>query len=174
MSQAVIRSAQLEDCPNIARVRIDTWRSAYQGIVPQKHLDELSLPVITGQFQDIFQQENPCLWAAEQRGEIIGFAYAGEYRGDDPAAGEVYAIYILDRCQGKGIGSQLMVAVCKQLRQTGKTSLYVDVLEANPCRAFYERLGGQISRRETFVIEDKSLPLIYYWWQDINQLCQDN
>lgn len=174
MSQTRIRSAQLEDCPGIARVRIDTWRSTYQGIVPQKHLDEMSLPVITGQFQDVFQQDTPCLWVAEQKEEIVGFAYAGEYRGDDPAAGEVYAIYILDKYQGQGIGSQLMAAACKQLRQSGKTSLYVDALEANPYRVFYERLGGQICRKEIFIIEDEPLPLVYYWWPDINQLCQDS
>lgn len=174
MSQIIIRLAKLEDSPSIARVRIDTWRSTYQGIVPQKHLDEMSLPAITGQFQDIFQQYTPCLWVAEQKDEIVGYAYAGDYRGDDPAAGEVYAIYILDKCQGQGIGSQLMTAVCRQLRQSGKTSLYVDALEANPYRFFYERLGGQISRRETFVIEDEPLPLVYYWWPDINRLCQDS
>ncbi|HOB12077.1 MAG TPA: GNAT family N-acetyltransferase [Syntrophomonadaceae bacterium] len=174
MSQILIRPAKLEDCPSIARVRISTWRSAYQGIVPQRHLDELSLPVITRQFQDIFQQENPCLWVAEQKDEITGFAHAGEYRGDDPAAGEVYAIYILDKCQGQGIGSQLMASVCQQLHQTGKEFLYVAVLEDNPYRLFYERLGGQIIRKETFAMEDKPLPLVYYWWSDINQLCQDS
>ncbi|HOQ09732.1 MAG TPA: GNAT family N-acetyltransferase [Syntrophomonadaceae bacterium] len=155
-------------------MRIDTWRSAYKGIVPQKHLDELSLPAITVQFQDLFQQENPCLWVAEEEGEIIGFAYGGEYRGDDPAAGEVYAIYILVRYQRQGIGRQLMAAVCHQLRQSGKTSLYVDALKANPYRRFYELLGGQLSREETFVIEDQPLPLVYYWWPDINQLYQDS
>lgn len=174
MDPIIIRPAKIEDSPGIARVRIDTWRSAYKGIVPQKHLDELSLPAITVQFQDLFQQDSLCLWVGEEKDEIIGFAYAGEYRGDDPAAGEVYAIYILDNYQGQGIGHQLMAAVCQQLRQSGKTSLYLDALETNPYRRFYERLGGTIVRKETFVIEDEALPLVYYWWPDINQLCQDS
>lgn len=78
------------------------------------------------------------------------------------------------RYQRQGIGRQLMAAVCHQLRQSGKTSLYVDALKANPYRRFYELLGGQLSREETFVIEDQPLPLVYYWWPDINQLYQDS
>ena len=42
MSFFSVRDAQIEDAPAIARVHVDTWRSAYRGIVPDDHLDAMS------------------------------------------------------------------------------------------------------------------------------------
>jgi hypothetical protein len=37
-----IREARISDAPGIARVRVDTWRTAYRGIVSDEHLNGLS------------------------------------------------------------------------------------------------------------------------------------
>ncbi len=37
-----IREATPDDIPGIARVHVDTWRTAYLGIVPAEHLAGLS------------------------------------------------------------------------------------------------------------------------------------
>jgi hypothetical protein len=44
-----IREASLPDAAGIARVHVDTWRSAYRGIVPNPVLDEANLGA-RGQF----------------------------------------------------------------------------------------------------------------------------
>jgi hypothetical protein len=38
----VIREAAPADAPGIARVHVDTWRTTYQGIVPDQFLARLS------------------------------------------------------------------------------------------------------------------------------------
>jgi hypothetical protein len=38
----IVRDATYEDVPAIARVHVDTWRTTYQGIVPDEHLAKLS------------------------------------------------------------------------------------------------------------------------------------
>jgi hypothetical protein len=38
----VIREACRSDAAGIGRVRVDTWRSTYGGIVPEEHLANLS------------------------------------------------------------------------------------------------------------------------------------
>lgn len=37
-----IRPATIDDAANMAKVRVDTWRSAYSGIIPAAHLESLS------------------------------------------------------------------------------------------------------------------------------------
>lgn len=166
----LIRQAGLQDAEGIARVRIDTWRTAYKGIVPQDHLDQLSLPAITQQFQDLFKEEAPLVWVAEDGAEIVGFVFGGPERRDSSEAGEVYAIYIMDSYQGQGVGTQLMQAVSRALYRQGKTALILWVLESNPYRAFYERLGGKAEGGDTFNIDGVELFLVSYRWADITQL----
>lgn len=43
----IIREAQALDAASIAKVVVDTWRSAYTEIVPQEFLDSLSYENIT-------------------------------------------------------------------------------------------------------------------------------
>ena len=40
---AHVREATVADSAGIARVRIETWRAAYRGLVPQEVLDRLSV-----------------------------------------------------------------------------------------------------------------------------------
>ncbi len=166
----IIRQAKPQDAEGIARVRIETWRTAYKGIVPQDHLDQLSLTAITEQFQNLFKEEAPLIWVAEEGTEIVGFVFGGPERRDGAEAGEVYAIYIMDSYQGQGIGTQLLQAVCQELYLQGKTTLILWVLEQNPYRVFYERLGGETAGTDTFNIDGVDLSLVSYRWADITQL----
>jgi len=52
------------------------------------------------------------------------------------ANGELYAIYILRECQGRGIGTRLFHALAEQLFQSGLSSMIVWVLGNNPTAAF--------------------------------------
>ena len=36
------REARPEDLPDMARIRVDTWKAAYRGIVPDAYLDSLT------------------------------------------------------------------------------------------------------------------------------------
>lgn len=166
-----IRPARPPDAEGIARVRIATWRSAYRGIVPQDHLDQLSLPLITEQFRELFKEEDPLIWVAEEGKQITGFVFGGPERGDCPEGGEVFAVYIGDDYQGQGIGTRLMAAISRALYQQGKTCLILWVLEENPYRKFYEHLGGTIKGKNIFTIDGVDLPLISYYWPDVTRLC---
>ena len=101
-----IRDAVLADAEGIARVRVETWRAAYQGIVLDEVLDALSVERDTARWQDNFANNRlPFVFVAEVDGGVVGFACGGPERGRDPEyAGELYAIYILPRRQGQGVG----------------------------------------------------------------------
>lgn len=169
-----IREAVLSDAPGIARVRVDTWRITYRGIVPDEHLDSLSYEeaAYAARMRLNSPAGDPTTFVAEAAaGEIIGFALACRERGGSPAyAGEVSAIYVLQAYQGRGVGRQLMCAAARNLRERGMASMLIWVLADNPSRAFYERLGGKRLGAQTVTIGGRELDEVAYGWDDVATL----
>lgn len=93
-----IRPATVNDAPAIAHISIDTWRSAYAGIVPADFLDSLSYAERTEQMRQHlanFSAEDGFLLVAEDaHGKGIGFASGGAIVADQPGCGEIYTLYV--------------------------------------------------------------------------------
>jgi len=166
----IIREAELTDAGRIARVHVDTWRSAYRGIVPDARLDRLSYE----RAADIARQmignglSTSFILVAEADDEIVGFASAGPVRDTEAAeTGELYAIYIVHSHQRRGIGHLLVKAVVRRLLAQGMRSLLVWVLRDNPARGFYARLGGQLVGSKTVSIAERDLEEVSYRWDDM-------
>ena len=68
----VIRRAQSADAGAIGRVQVQTWREAYQGIIPPSYLHQLSVAAHERQWRRTFADGG---WAfvAEWEERIVGF-----------------------------------------------------------------------------------------------------
>jgi hypothetical protein len=53
------------------------------------------------------------------------------------------------------------------MRGRGLPSFFVRVLEANPFRRFYEKLGGRIVGHEDLVIDGRPYAELLYGWDSI-------
>lgn len=171
----LIRNATQADVTAIARVHADTWRSTYQGIVPDEHLAQLSYERRAKGWEQILAHatdDNTFTLVAENAsGGVVGFANAGADRSHDPIyRGELNALYILPAYQQQGLGRQLMSAVGDRLAQMGFTSMQVWVLSDNPACKFYASLGGQRLQEKAIVIGGKSLVEVAYGWLDTAHL----
>jgi ribosomal protein S18 acetylase RimI-like enzyme len=137
----MIRKATYEDATAIARVHVGTWRTAYAGIVSDDYLASLSEAKRITSWQQQLRDGRTIILVAEENKEIIGFVSAGRSRNHDGADdSEIYAIYVLARYAGRGVGSSLLAAMEDSLPLSPTTTLWV--LRDNP-RAiqFYERFG---------------------------------
>ena len=171
----ILREPTHEDIPAIARVHVDTWRTAYRGIVPDAHLAKLSYEDRENRWHQILNQDPESgnfTYVAEHASEkIVGFASGGPERERHPVyKGELTAIYILQSHQGKGIGRRLMQVVAERLGRSQMHSMLAWVLVDNPACQFYTRLGGVPVREKAIVIGGKSLIEVAYGWQDISKL----
>ena len=166
----IIREARLADTPLIAQVHVDTWRSAYRGIVPDVKLENLSYDRAEDVARQLIAgaQSKSFILVAETTYEIVAFASGGPVRESEaPETGEVYAIYVLDRHQRKGVGRLLVKAAVRHLLAQGMRALLVWVLQDNPARAFYERLGGQLLGSKMVSIAGRDLEEVSYGWNDM-------
>ena len=170
-----IREAVQADAGAMARVHIEMWRTAYAGIVPDEHLAGLSYERREAVWVQILSRDEPaqCNFVAETGGgEIVGFAGGGpEREGDRVYRGELYAIYLLQEHQRRGIGRRLACAVARGLLSSGFDSMLLWMLEDNrPARRFYESLGGVEVGRKAIEIGGADLVEVSYGWRDITGL----
>lgn len=141
-----IRPARLIDAEGIARVHVVSWKETYRGIMPDRFLAARTVNDRTALWELALSEMNPghvLLVAEAADGEIVGFVSGGPAR--DPEfgpGGEVYALYLLKRFQGLGIGRDLFAACRERLTESGLRRLLVHVLRANPARGFYFKMGG--------------------------------
>lgn len=171
----IMREASLDDAAAIAWVHVNTWRTAYRGIVPEDYLAALDYEKRESSWVQILStaaENSHFAYVVEDgAGQIIAFADGGPERTSDPVyKGELYAIYILAAYQRKGIGRRLSLAVVERLSQSGFHSMLAWVLADNPACRFYEALGGQKVYEQQISTGGAMLNEFAYGWTDTRVL----
>jgi hypothetical protein len=153
----------VDDAYAIARVQVDGWRETYGGIIPQPVLDALSVDGQARQWRGWLSIPTTTAHVALEGERIVGFSAAGPAHDGAPpgSEAEIYAIYLDKDQHGKGIGRALFEV---SREWTGWRSLVVWVLEKNPSRGFYERLGGVVVGHKQSEMGGATLDEVAYGW----------
>lgn len=168
----LIRPARPADAVGIARVHVESWRNTYPGMVPDGYLVGLSATASAARWLRVLAGRGTFV-AIDDREGIVGFATCGAQRTRlEGFGGEFYAIYLLDYMQGQGIGRRLMATMASELMDAGMTSAVVWVLEHNPSRWFYERLGGARLAEQPIAFAGAVLTEVAYGWRDLAPLAR--
>ena len=175
-----IRHAKVEDSPALARVQVDSYRTAYAGILPQAYLDHFTYEeqeqdwrkLLSAARSSASATDDILLVAETQAGEIAGYALGRPGpTGIPPYDSELVALHVRQTHQRLGIGRQLISAVAGQLQQRGCKALLLWTLAMNPVRTLYEGLGGQlVGEKESQLGEDCIAIDVAYGWPDITKL----
>ena len=169
-----VRHANESDASAIARVRAESWRVAYRGIVPDAFLNGMDIAGWADVYRRLLENspEKMASLVAEADAKVVGMAAAGPNRDDDtPYSDELFMIYLAPGYWRRGIGQKLMQAITTWLIGQGMTSMIVWVLAENwPARRFYEALGGQYFAQRSTDIAGSPLPEVSYGWTDIAML----
>jgi GNAT superfamily N-acetyltransferase len=165
----IVRKAVVDDAEAIARVQVDTWRSAYRSIVPDAVLDSLSYERRSEHWSHILARKDRVrifLVAEEDEDGVVGFCVCGLNRDEESAfEAELYAIYVLERHQGRGIGRALFEECKNWTLDRGMSSMIVWVLRDNPYRRFYKTMGGEVVSERMISIGETDLPEVAYGWR---------
>ena len=143
----LVRRAEPQDAPAVARVHTASWRQAYRGLLPQEYLDALSVDAWTKTWAKAFSQlpcQAPTNLVAELDGQIIGFARVGPNRDDDTdtATCELWGLYLDPAHWGAGHGHTLHTEALDAARASEAATAILWVLTTNQrARHFYESHG---------------------------------
>ena len=143
-----IRTAQIHDAAEIARIHVRTWQAAYRGQLPDAYLKSLDAEIE----QRTTRWERSIANAPPRRqrqllaldgDRIVGFVTFGPSDDEpDPEVGELYAIYVDPGSWDRGFGRELFAAAERGLADAGFAAATLWVLETNArARRFYEAAG---------------------------------
>lgn len=173
-----IREAKLEDAAAIACVHVDSSQTTYRDLLPNDYSNKFSYEKRVNNWENSLgvstkAQTNYFIYVAENSvGEIVGFIDGGLVRDDSTYQGEIYALYILEAYQRKGIGRSLIKAIALRLSQSGLTSIMVWVLAGNPAVHFYQALDAQRIGQKLIKTRGVERTKIAYGWNDIQVLLE--
>jgi GNAT superfamily N-acetyltransferase len=143
-----VRIAEPRDARSIATIHVESWRGAYRGLVPDEHLDELSIDRRAAFWSEVLAhgpEWRQRTWIAERDGTPLGFATAGASRDPDldrALFGELQAIYVDPEHWRGGAGRVLLEAAESFLREEGFVAATLWVLEGNErALGFYGAMG---------------------------------
>ena len=166
-----IRPATPYDAQAIARIRVQGWRFAYQGLISQDYLDSLSVAEDTERMRGYlsqFPQNSPPSRSASVQGSsdgkkqsfilavrddaVLGFCRFGAAPDKTDRAesavpagtlnGRLHSLYIDPGALGQGIGHALMSHALSTFAAWGCEHANLWVLEGNSrAISFYERQG---------------------------------
>lgn len=174
-----LRPATPADAGAIAALHVASWRETYAGLLPADLLAGLSVDSRTALWLRVLAPESvavgAAVWLAEADGTLAGFGACGAQRDAELReagfAGEIGALYVLRRFQGRGLGRAILRELAGHLVANGGASAALWVLRENgQARRFYEVLGGEVAGERREALPESEITEIAYGWRDLRIL----
>ncbi len=163
----IIRRRTKEDCKAIAHVVTIGWNETYKGIVPDWFLEELKTNEEERANNMLFKfdDNNNHQFVLEINNEVVGFVNFGISEDEEYKCGEIFALYIISKYKGLGLGKKLVQAAIKELKEMGFNSMIIACLKGNPSNEFYKHIGGVYVKDGVF--KRLNLPENIYYFEKI-------
>ncbi|HEV7653618.1 MAG TPA: GNAT family N-acetyltransferase [Mycobacteriales bacterium] len=149
MADVAVRAARPADVPEIARIQIETWRTAYRRFLPASVLAALDQEQAAAAWgAAVREPPSPAhhVLVATEGDTLVGFAAVGPSEEEDAAPGEaaVAALLVEPRWGRRGHGSRLLAATVEYLTADAMTRLVAWVPDGDRASAaFYESAGWE-------------------------------
>jgi GNAT superfamily N-acetyltransferase len=138
----VIRKAATADIPRIMEIRAGVRENVLR--------DPSRVTVAdVGWFVD-----NPGIFLWIEDGRIVGFSAA------DPRNGNIWALFVEQACEGRGIGRALFERACNVLDAAGCPRMWLTTWPGTRAEQFYRRAGWQVTGNDdgNLVFERRDRP----------------
>jgi len=133
MSSYSVRPAIARDAKAIAEIHVATWQAAYQDVMPEDYLNQMTLEKREAYWREAIEYSEPQLLVATDGDQLVGFV--GYDRSRDAktrsTVGEIWAIYVAPAHWGKGVGLALWDGARDGLKEEGCTQVTIWVLLRN-------------------------------------------
>lgn len=140
-----IQRAQVNDAPNLAKIRVESWQMAYREIVPKYFLKGLTIRKRVSAFREALINETEETYQAEEGNAVVGILTIGASRDitlKNTSTGQIWGIYLLPDYWRRGIGTFLSKEAEHIFASRGFKEIVLWVQDANAAaKKFYEAMG---------------------------------
>jgi GNAT superfamily N-acetyltransferase len=166
----------VSDVATVAHLHIDSWRSAYRGILPDSYLDgpiaEDRRQVWKTRLSSPTSNRILVLLAIE---DSVPIGFVCVLLDEEPARGACLDnLHVLPSHHGRGLGRELFPDAAQWVRRQEPTwPMHLWVFEENhQARRFYDLLEGRVVARELKRIGGVNVPSLCYSWTDLDEVVQ--
>lgn len=170
----IIRKNLKKDQEQMAHIKIDGWRTAYDKIIASKYLNSLDYDTQTQRYLSSFDDYKDLVFVAVRGDEVLGYSCFMPFDKDKKYDSELVSLYIKKSEAGRGIGSSLLIATAKELYSLGKENMIVWCFSDNTNAIhFYEGLGGiKVEEKMARIGEQEYLEYGFYF--DLEKVVKQN
>lgn len=170
----IIRKNLEKDQAQMAKIKIDGWRTAYDKIVASKYLKSLDYDRQTQRYLSSFEEYKDLVFVAVRGEEVLGYSCFNLKDKDGKYDSELVSLYIKKEEAGRGIGSSLLIVTAKELYSLGKQNMIVWCFSDNVnAISFYQGLGGvKVEEKMAHIGEEDYLEYGYYF--DLEKITNEN
>lgn len=169
VERITLRDVTAQDAAALAQVLVTANDDAFRGRVPD-HILDFSEEESATNWQVMLDEGLPpddfMVLAQTGAGKVVGYTWGGPFSSDPRYRGELRQIAVLPAYQRRGIGRRLICEVARRLAAQGIDSMLLEVMEVNPNRAFYERLGGRLVSKFIRDWDGVACTACCYGWPD--------
>jgi ribosomal protein S18 acetylase RimI-like enzyme len=144
--QIEVKEAEMDHAAAMGEVHVLVWQETYTGQMPASFLASLDPARRAEMWSKAIAENAPHhrILVATLDEELVGFVSYGRGRVKElEGAGEIYALNLVKRAQGLGIGSRLFDAAREHLKAMGYDKKGLWVLDTNyHAIQFYQRKGA--------------------------------
>ena len=166
-----IRRARPNDAADLARVHVMSWRETYDGLLPPAFLERMTSDETRERraraWSTLLADTAQVTFVAEVNGRVAGFVNGGPPRDHPGYEAELAALYLLRAAQGRGLGAALFEAFVAAMVERHTASMALWVLDVNPTRAFYARMGGVEDGEKYEGIPEGTLREVRVGWRNL-------
>ena len=171
---ARIRPAQSRDAAAMGELYVAAWRDSYPAILPHTTLGAMSASRAARRFTHTTRSARELALVAQGRdGALLGLSTGGKAIdrglkiGSARAHGEIYTLYVDPFTTEQGLGRLLLRAMLSSLAERGHENAVVWVLQKNPARFFYERMGAHLIATKSETHSGEPIALYAYAWPSL-------
>lgn len=162
----IIRKNVYADQVQMAKIKVDGWKNAYDSIISATYLKSLDYESQTQRYQASFEEYKDLVFVAVRGDEVLGYSCFNPLPNTDQFDSELVSLYIKPSEIGKGIGTALFLETKKHLASLDRTNMIVWCLcdNANAIQ-FYKNLGGKAVKTKEAKIGDKLYKEVGFYYQ---------
>lgn len=149
----IIRKNLLKDQEQMAQIKTDGWRTAYDKIIAAKYLKEMDAHSLAQRYVSSFEEYKDLVLVAVRGNEVLGYSCFSHSDKSGKYDSELVSLYVKKEEAGRGIGSNLLIETAKELLDRGSHNMIVWCLSDNKNAInFYEELGGiNVEEKEALI-----------------------